>query len=460
MVRDGPGTDSLVSVMAPPPIGRFVVVLVSAVLAAVLSAAVLPVLLLDLQGLVYNHYLDWTTDYAQVWYARADWIAPMTASIWLGLPPWLFVMLAAGLFRLGDVVYAGLDPIPGLGPRLRVALRAFTFVPFLAAVIPLSLALSTQFALELNAWIEWYGHVDPLMEVSHDLGAKVLVPLLAAVGVVGGLWASAPRGSFWRRPLQVRRLSSLPGVGALLFLLLVAGGVATVTGVRASRAAGTADGRRVHTERCGSCHERALPLYFVKTPGEWATTVRTHQEIENLALSPGEVDALEDFLTGMRAYEDAWTFRTRCQNCHGSSWRRWEARPAEDWEAIVGRIARWSPYFYSGEVRAQVARYVTKSKGDESATLGLAQEDWDRYQAVGRECDDCHSVGYEASRYADGTREDARAMVSRMSQKMAVPYDEARIDEATDEWLELVRDRELFLRLFPHDHPDDTGGGL
>lgn len=448
-------------VVTPSPfIGRLVLLLVAALVTAGVSAAVLPVLALDLEGLVYNHYLDWTTDYAQVWYARADWIAPMRTALWLGLPPWLFAMLAAGFFRLGEIAQGGLDPVPTLATGTRTALRVLILLPFFVALMPLSLALSTQFALELNAWIEWYGHVDLMMEVSHDLGAKLLAPLLAAVGIAGVLWGSASSGSPWRRPLQVRRLSSLPGIGALLFLLLVAGGVATVTGARASRAAGTSEGRQVHAEHCGSCHERALPLYFVKTPGEWAATVQTHQQIEKLALDAKEAQALEQFLTGMRAYDDAWTFRTRCQNCHGSSWRRWEARPSDDWTAIVGRLARWSPYYYNGEVQTQVARHVTAAKGDESATLGLARDDWGRYQSIGRECDDCHSVGYEAERYAEGTREQARAMVSRMSQKMAQPYDEARIDEATDQWLELARDRDLFLRLFPHDHPDDTGGGL
>ena len=108
----------------------------------------------------------------------------------------------------------------------------------------------------------------------------------------------------------------------------------------------------------------------------------------------------------------------------------------------------------------ELAGLKQKAKGDESATLGLARDDWERYQSIGRECDDCHSVGYEAERYAKGTRDQARAMVSRMSQKMAEPYDAARIDEATDDWLELARDRDLFVALFPHDHPDDTGGGL
>ena len=227
-----------------------------------------------------------------------------------------------------------------------------------------------------------------------------------------------------------------------------------------TRAAGTGDGRAVHREQCGECHESALPLYFVKTPGEWQATVDTHRRIEKLPIDDVNAEELHAFLAGMRAFDDAWTFRTRCQNCHGSSWRRWEERPAEDWAAIAERMARWSPYFYSDEVRDQLVRHLGGSKGVETATLDLSVDDWDRYQRIGQECDDCHSIGYEAERYLKVSREETRDMIARMSQKMAKPYSDGRIESATDDWLEVIGDDDLFARLYPHDNPEDTGGGL
>jgi mono/diheme cytochrome c family protein len=459
MARAGPGTVSLAPVTGPAPL-RAALSLGAAALTLLLVRAVVPPLALDLEGLVMNQSLDWTTDYAQVWYGRAAWVAPMQRLLWWGLPPVCFLLVAAALFRGAELLRPGLDPLPRMASGPRWVLGAGALLPLLAAVVPASLAVSTQIALESVAWIEWYGHVDPAMEQVHRIVPGVLAPSLALGGGLAVAWALAPQGSRWRHPLRVRRLRGLPAVGALLVLGLLCASAALVTGVRAGRAAGTADGRAVHAARCGECHERALPLYFVKTPGEWAETVRTHRRIERLPLDEGEAAALNRFLSGMRAYDDAWTFRTRCQSCHGSSWRRWEPRPAEDWEAIVGRLARWSPYYYNAEVREQIASHVTASKADPEASLGLPAADYSRYVALGGDCDDCHSIGYEGPRYAKGTRAEARAMVARMAQKMAEPFDEDRIDEATDTWLALVKDPALLARLFPHDDPEHSGGGL
>ncbi len=441
-------------------VARLVVGAAGVGLALCLLLPVVPVLGLDLEGMVYNHYLDWTTDYAQVWFARADWIAPMRAALWVGLVPITVLGTCALLFRLGEIVRPGLDPLSSLGTGLRRGLGGVIFALFALAAVPLGLALSTQIGLELMGWIEWYAHVDPTMEEVHALGHIIITPVLWASGLAVTAWAVAPRGSRWRLPLRVRRLTSLPGIAALLVLGLGALLLASIAGIRATRAAGTGEGRALHAEQCGACHERSLPLYFVKTPGEWASTVDTHRRIEQLPIDEGEAAALEAFLGGMRAFDDGWTFRTRCQNCHGSSWRRWEDRPTEDWAAIASRLARWSPYYYSDEVREQLVRHVEGAKGDSASTLGFPAEDWERYQRIGRECDDCHSIGYEAERYREASRDETRAMVARMSQKMADPYNEERIDSATDDWLEVIEDEGVFARLYPHDDPDDTGGGL
>lgn len=408
----------------------------------------------DVEALVYNLHLDWTTDYAQAWYANADLVRPFRAALRWGLLLPSTLALASAGFRLREILGRGPDPLPDAPPALRwlglgsIALAAF----------PLSLGLAMWVAVEVYAWIEWYGHAEPLMQDLYNVLPFVLLPGVALVGSLAVLASTAPRRSGLRNPLAFRRLGRLPGLAAgtaIASPLLIAAFIGLFHAPRVA----DLPGRAIWAPTCGNCHERPLALYFVKTPEEWAETVRTHREVEGIELSEAEAADLHGYLSGMRGFDDAWAFRTRCQNCHGSTWRRWDSRTEEDWGDVVRRMARWSPYFYAPGVEEQLVRYLSEHKGTDANDFGLGAR-YDDYARVVEVCDPCHSLTYEAERYAEAPRATTYDMVVRMNQKLAEPLSDDELDTITDDYLELLRAPDTFDRLFPHDLPEPRGGGL
>ena len=412
----------------------------------------------DVEALVHNLHLDWTTDYAQSWYANADWIDPFRAALRWGLLPSGVLLLATAGLRTRELLGFGPDPLPSLGRRTRAAVAAIAGAGLLLAAFPLSLGLSMWTAVEAYHWVEWAGHAEPLMQDLYNVLPWFVLPgVVLAGGLVVGA-ALAPRGSWARDPLAFGGIRRLPGLaaGAVVVAPLLA--VAFVGLFHATRVI-SLPGRAVWAPTCGSCHERALPLYYVKTPAEWGETVRTHRAVEHVALDEPEALALRSYLAGMRSVSDAWTFRTRCQNCHGSGWRGWEARTAEDWADVVRRLSRWSPYYYSPGVEDQLVRFLAAEKGAVDPDFGLGP----RYAAfadVVAACDPCHSLSHEAERYQNGSRPEALAMVQRMNQKLPEPLEPDELSRLTDDYLELLVDPVRFGRLVPHDQPESGGGGL
>jgi hypothetical protein len=436
--------------------GLHALVLLSAVLLHHLVVGrLLPVLALDVEGLVYNLYLDWTTDEVQRWFARADWTGAMGALIrWGPVPVSLLGFVALG-YRVAEAWQPGSDPLPSLPARVRWGLGIACVLALGASLPPLSLALAMWLAVESYAWIEWYSQVEPLVEWLTLDGAPLIAACVLGFGLLVTLMALGPRRSAWRHPLRVRGVGSLGRVAIALAVLAPAVALAVPFGVHASRVDGLRSGRAVWGERCGGCHERALPLYFVKAEAEWPVTVATHRNIEGVALDDAEAAALTDFLQGMRSFGDAWTFRARCQSCHGSTWKRWEERTEEDWGLVVRRLGLWSPYFYNGAVQEQLVRFLAQTKGTDAQDFGVAN--YGEYADTIAFCDDCHSVYYEAERYAELDRDAVHAMVERMNDKVAKPASDAELQRHTDRYRELLADPALFDRLAPHDLPEPTG---
>lgn len=412
----------------------------------------------DVEALVHNLHLDWTTDYEQLWYANADWIPRFRAALRWGLAPISVLALTSGALRFADLVRPRVDPLPDLPARTKAAIRTLVGLPFLLAAFPLALGLSMWVAVEVHTWIEWTGHVEQTMADLYTVLPQVLLP---GILVAGGLVLAAtlaPRGSGFRKPLQFRRLRQLPGLIAITVVCAPLASAALVATPHAARIADL-DGREHWAPTCGGCHERALPLYFVKSPDEWGVTVRTHREVEGLTLTDEQASELEAWLSGMRAAPDAWAFRTRCQNCHGSTWRRWDERTTEDWADITRRLARWSPYYYSEGVSAQIVAFLSAEKGVQSTDLGLGAR-YEAWAEVVRVCDPCHALSYELDRYAQASREDTRSMIDRMNQKLAEPLTAPELEQLTDDYIDLISEPGAFERVFPHDQPEPKGGGL
>ena len=431
---------------------------VAVALCLLVGARVTQPLALDLEALVWNLQLDWTTDYDQAWYADAALLPVLVPLLrWAGLP--LFAVAIAGLlYRLAGLRDPELDAVSRATPRARLLLGLATLPPFAAFAMPCALGLSVWVEVEVYPWLEWHGQVDPTMGLIHGVGPWLMLPGLLLSGPLL-LRATLSRPSDEAPPQRTRtalarrrwgrRFAS--GAAALLLLPFAVGALAGC--FHATRVA-RLPGLQVHAEACGSCHERALPLYYVKTPAEWRRTVATHVEIERVALDRHQSTELMGFLGSMRSFSDSWTFRTRCGRCHGSTWRGWDRRSPQDWEAMSARLARWSPYFHRHDAREQVVGFLVDRLGrDDGGLLDLPAQEADPVRDLYDLCALCHSASYEADRYREASEQEVLAMVERMNQKLPEPVAEGKLPDLSRRYSELIADPARFDRLFPHDRP-------
>ncbi len=401
------------------------------------------VLALDLEALVFNLSQDWAPGYPPPWWARRDWLAAGQAVLTLGAAPLWCLGVAALLQRVaGRWVAPSRLTTAHMSSRLRGGIALLCILPFAAFCLPAGLALSVWVCVEAFVWIQWYGNVDPAMEWIRTWVPLSFPPVALMAGIALARWAlpGPKKGRRWLRRLGWG-IALLPTAAVLLPLGLVAG-------LHGSRAA-AAPGRGEFVEHCGDCHELGLTLYYVKTPAEWERTMRVQVEVEGVALEPDEREELTAFVLGMRSFPDRWTFRTRCQRCHGLGTRSWDHRTEQEWGRIVDRIARTSPYYYRPDVKAQIVGHLGTAHGTASATVpeGVAELD--------RVCGACHPVGHAAERIREAGGE--RAVVRRMSTKMAEPLPLADQDRLTDEYAALLADPEGMARWLPHDTPAADG---
>ncbi|MDP7112519.1 MAG: hypothetical protein QGH45_11170, partial [Myxococcota bacterium] len=309
------------------------------------------------------------------------------------------------------------------------------------------LALALWISVEAFAWIQWYGNIDPALEWIRTQVPVAVAPAALVAGAAllhRGLTpaAGAPRRLRWLRAAAWTAV--LLAAVAVLLPALVAAGPRAVW-------AASAPGRAIFEQRCGSCHDRALTLYYVKTPAEWERTVAVQVDVEGVSLGDGEREDLNAFLRGVRSYPDRWIFRTRCQRCHGLETRAWEDRSAEEWGRIVDRHARVSPYYYRPDVRAQLVAHLGRTHGSDDATVP------DPVVEVDRRCGGCHPVAHGADRYVGRDEAEIRSLVGRMSTKLAQPLDGATEARVADDWAALIADPQRMGNLLPHDLPVDGG---
>jgi len=413
------------------------------------------VLARDVEALIENLVRDWTTDYAQAPYARTDVITPFRLAARFGPVPLLLVAVAGTMYRL-TADSDGYHPLSRLSGRAKGLLAVATLGTFAVAAFPLGLGLSVWVAVELYWWLEWYGDMDPTMLWVHEKAPWLLLPGVLTAGVAAFVFALSespdPVLKKKRRRSTTRRLVRY--AAAVPLSVLAIGGV--FGAAHASRVSNV--GAEVHADRCGRCHERALPLYYVKAPDAWRRTVATHVDVERVELTTEERTELTEFLSSNRSFSDHWTFRSRCQGCHGSTWREWEPRSVQDWQGIVTRMGWWSPYFYRADVGAQLTRFVAVEGliDNTGGLLDLDAAEATKVRDVVTYCGFCHSVTYEAERYATEDADEVRRMVVRMNDKihLGLRMDEATIDRITEDYSRLIQDLDRFDRLVPHDRPE------
>jgi len=409
---------------------------------------------LDVQGLITNLAWDWDLIHPKPWFVNLDWIPAGKVAIQFAAAPLMVVIIAGLLYALARRFGRGENPLPLLPARYKALLALATLSPFAVFCMPFALGLSVWLSIEAFWWIQWYANVEPAMSFLHETAPYLLLPGIALLGILLLRWI-LKRPDAPRRPLLLRlfwKLVTIP-----IFIVLAA--ALLVGSVHASRFAGTDPGRKVFVQSCGSCHDLALSLYYIKAPVEWERTMKTQIEVEGVKLTSEEADDVTAFLVGMRSFDDEWSLRTRCGRCHVGGHPSGEKRTPDDWRVIVERFARWSPYYYRPDIRDQLVRELVRTQGEEGATLGFAEETYERYRQVGQGCATCHALSLEMEQAREWSGEEIRDLVDRMARKTPLPLaGDLSAEEIVQTYRELITDDQRFDRLFPHDRPVFAGG--
>ena len=405
------------------------------------------VMALDFEALLFN--------LAEGMEARVDrqsLVAGVALLTWGSLP--LFLLAAARLLYLPFGRLWGLsNPLLDLPWWARCLVGLPALASFGAFTLPCSRALSVWLSLEAFWWIQWYENIPPVMDAIRENTPYLAVPALLISGSLV-LWLSLRARGVGPGPGRALRLLRR---GLVLLALLVAVALTGVAGVHGSRVVGVS-GRNTFERKCGQCHLRSRPLFYLKTSAEWRRAVKRMRRLERAPVSAEEAQDVTAFLTGMRSFSDRWTFRTRCQRCHGLGTWRWEDRPAADWARITERMARWSPYYYRRSIRQQVNAHLARAHSDEGATFGLPLARYQSYLRVEKTCAPCHSLTWGADRVRPMDSGAVLGLVRRMKAKSSSGPAEAGEGDLARTYHELIKGKELLKRLFPHDMPLRDGG--
>ncbi len=400
------------------------------------------VLALDLEALTYNQ--------AEGLAARVDRAALDADALLLQLAalPLALLVTARAAYALLRWLRGTPDPLGALPLWARLMLFAGALAGYVFFCAPCARALAVGLSVEAFWWIQWSDNVQPTMALILGDAPAPLWGLLLASGALT-LWLALLRGSAGGR---ARRLLRAAATTATLLTLTA---LAAVVGLHH---AGTvsAPGLGRFEQTCGGCHIRARPLFFVKTPAQWRVTVTRMRKLERAPLSEAQAEDVIGFLAGARGFADRWTFRSRCQRCHGPV-QLWEDRPAADWARITRRLARFSPYYYSAPVQKQLEAHLGRAHGDDEATFGLTAKRYREIMALADACETCHSVTRGAARVRKLKQAQLLVLLRRMNAKRPRPWSAAELTAAARTYRALVDDPALLERLFPHAEPV-TGG--
>jgi len=403
---------------------------------------VLQVLALDLESLVYNLAEDHT---ARV---NTSELALDIALIHWALAPIFLLVTTRALYALFTRWRPILSPLASGPVWVRALLAMVAAAGVFAFAEPGARALSVRYMAEVFWWIQWSDNVQPAMEWVRAQTPTLIYPALGVTACFL-LWLSLrshPRGARLR---WLRRTF----IAATGFLLLAFWGFA---GAGQATAAASSGGQALFMDQCGACHSRSRPLFRIKSPDEWRRTVTRMRELEGAELTEAEAEKVISYLSTTRAFSDAWTFRTRCQRCHGLKSLSWEDRPPKDWTRIAERLARWSPYYYRQPVREQLVAHLSRTAASDGPPLGLEETRYRAYQELDRRCGVCHSIGWNASRYRGMDEQVVAAMVRRMLKKNNAALTDSEVKRLSRDYQAVIKDRSLFERLYPHDLPLKT----
>ncbi len=349
----------------------------------VLYHLLLRVVALDFEALAVNlYYQD---------FAPPPWMVPGRVAILVGAAPLLITCLARLGYRISGHAGAATDPVSAMSRQGRVLLGVGLGLPALAFIPPFAAGMLVWLLAEAAWWVQWYHNQYTALYWLMLYGLPYLTGAVLVVVAVAIGWAVRSPGPR-RRPRA-----------ALTTTILVLAGIATTPlgtlgALHGSRVLPTR-GSGLFASRCGECHVRTRALFFVKTPAEWERTVTRMREFEGADLDEDQAQRVLGFVTGMRSFSDAWTYKTRCERCHlpGSRHAGEDRRDPAEWPAIVEGFASTSPYYYRQDVRDQIVRHLERTASEPGATLGLDAETYARFRAVGETCGLCHSLSRSAT---------------------------------------------------------------
>lgn len=420
----------------------------SALLYVGLLRFALRIVALDFEALAVDLYYQ---DFAPPW-----WMAYGRAAVLVGAAPLVLTWMARLAYRIGGQFVSLRDPFAELDRRSRVLLALGIGIPYLAFALPFAAGLLVWLLAEAAWWVQWYQHQFFAMTQLMTTGLPYLLAGVLVCGGWGTWWvvrAPRPPGSGQRGTLRL--IVVAVGLPLVVVALAPLAGLAVLHGGPAF----TAPGAGLFSTRCGECHVRTRALFFVKTPAEWRRTVTRMREFEGADLDEGETERVIGFLTGMRSFSDAWTYRTRCERCHqlggmpGGLHAGREPRDPAEWPGIVEGFTRTSPYYYREDVRDQIVRHLEENASEPGATLGLDEQTYAGFRQVGETCHTCHSLSRAAELYRSVPIDEVESLVARMSTKMATSLDEGQQIRTARDYQALIADPAQFDRLYPHDRP-------
>ena len=303
-------------------------------------------------------------------------------------------------------------------------------------------------------WVTWYGEVFEWATEFLMVAPWVPVPfvIFALYRLLRRFLVEAVRR--WRppvrqggRPIWVRALQVLVGLPLLasglgLALLLVIPALGHGAGYY------TTGGGSLQRDKCSRCHSPYRPFHFIKTAELWKTTVNRMRRLEGAPINDEEQARITRYLTAKAALKDGWLFRAKCLRCHGQGELTRTDRTVQEWQLIIKRVARTSPYAYREDWRLQLERYAAGELATPPPTDGSSQAADLRhkitFEAV---CGKCHELALALS-----VKPAARqAVVSRMLTKvpsLATEADKAAIKRFIER---APGSGPKFRAAFPHD---------
>jgi hypothetical protein len=378
------------------------------------------------------------------------WATAGALALYGGALPLLALLLVELGLRCRARRAPGARTLRDLASSRRALLATAALLPFAAFAVPLALALCVWLVVEVFPWLEWFDHSSQLTETLLIWG---FAPLLAGV-LLTGAWLA--RTALRRRPAPAapaspsarrRRFAWRLALALPLSLppLAVAGLGLAPHAVRLVPALGTEAALARH---CAGCHSPLAPLHFVRSPDDWRRSLAATC-FPRAAVPADEREEILSFVVAARSFSDATAFRTRCQRCHGLGTWGWADRHPEDWAGIVGRVGRYSPFYYDPGVQTQIVRHLAATRAAPADGAEGAQ----RRLAV-RACTACHFFSRGVRTLPPAVSEaDAVALVRRMSARMAQPLTEPEIQAVAAVWRATVHDPAALRALVPHDRP-------